>query len=233
LPPETDPAMQPDMRRIGKRVRELREKLSMDQKNFGGLIGVDQATISRWEHDRQTPEGEALLSLSRLAQTSVEEFLGTAELRPAFLEGVRLMGKVQAGDWVEAWEYPKEDQAEISVIQNEKFRGIQRFGLEVCGPSMNQIYPERTIIICARVEDLGRDPVHGERVIVERKRSDGLIEMTCKEFVIDPASGKAWLWPRSNQPEYAQPIPIPEPETGNGIEAVRIIAIVTGSYRNE
>lgn len=225
--------MQPDMSRIGKRVRELRDSLKVNQAAFGRLVGVDQATVSRWESDTQRPEGDALLNLAKLAKKSVEEFLGTAELRPAKIEDVSVIGKVQAGEWVEAWETPLDDQFEVGVVQNPKYRGFRRFGMEVCGPSMNLIYPEGSIVICVRFSDLAREPVTGERVLVERQRHDGLVEITVKEYVVDPATKKVWLWPRSDRPEFAQPIPLPEPENGNGIEDVRIIALVTGSYRDE
>jgi repressor LexA len=225
--------MHPDMSRIGKRVRELRNSLKLTQGPFGRLLGVDQATVSRWESDAQMPESEVLLAIAKLAKKSVEEFLGDSELRPTKIEDVKVIGKVQAGEWVEAWLAPEDDQFEVTVVQNPKYRGLKRFGLEVVGPSMNKIYPEGSFLLCVRFADLGRGAENGERVVVERHRSDGLIEVTVKEYVLDVATQRVWLWPRSDRPEFAQPVPLPTPEDGNGIEDVRITALVTGSYRNE
>jgi repressor LexA len=225
--------MQPDMRRIGSRVRELRASLKLTQTRFGKLLGVDQATVSKWERNIQMPEGEALLALAKLSKKPVEEFLGNVELRAAKVEDVSVIGRVQAGEWIEVWEYPSEDQFEILVTPSKKYRGFKRFGLEVIGPSMNLVYPEGTIIVCVRLEDLGREPIDKERVVVERKRSDGLLEVTCKEWLRDPKTGFVWLWPRSDHPEYTQPFQLPIPEDGNGIEDVRITAVVTGYYTDE
>jgi transcriptional regulator with XRE-family HTH domain len=225
--------MHPDMRRIGARVRELRKSLKLNQARFAKLIGVDQSTVSKWENNAQTPEGEALLALAKLAKKTVEEFLGDTELKPMRVEDVLVIGKVQAGEWMEVWEYPPEDQFEISVPPSRKYRGYKRFGLEVVGPSMNLVYAEGTFILCARLDDLGRSPVDGERVIVERMRADGRVEVTVKEWQTDPKTGTVWLWPRSSDPEYTQPYRLPKPEDGNGIEAIRVTAIVTGRYSDE
>lgn len=225
--------MQPDMRRIGSRVRELRNGMKLTQAKFGKLVGVDQSTISNWERNEQTPEGEALLTLAKLAKKPVEEFLGNVELRPAKVQDVSVIGRVQAGEWIEVWEYPPEDQFEILVTPSKKYRGLKRFGLEVVGPSMNLVYPEGTIIICVSLDDLGRFPNDKERVVVERRRSDGRLEVTCKEWLRDPKTGEVWLWPRSDDPAYAQPFQLPSPEDGSGTEDIRVTAIVTGHYGEE
>lgn len=225
--------MHPDMRRIGSRVKELRRSLNLTQAEFGKRIGVDQATVSNWERNKQMPEGEALLAIAKLSKKPVEEFLGNVELRPTKVEDVAVIGRVQAGEWIEVWEYPPEDQFEITVPPNHNYRGLKRFGLEVVGPSMNLIYPEGTIILCVPIEDLGREPRDKERVIVERKRSDGLVEVTVKEWLRDPATGVVWLWPRSDDPRFAQPYQLPLPENGNGIEGVRVVAVVAGRYSDD
>lgn len=230
---EKKPTMQPDMRRIGSRVKELRRSLGLTQAQFGKRIGVDQATVSNWERNKQMPEGEALLAIAKLSKKPVEEFLGNVELRPTKVEDVAVIGRVQAGEWIEAWEYPPEDQFEISVPPHRNYQGLKRFGLEVVGPSMNQVYPEGTVILCVRIEDLGREPNDKERVVVERKRSDGLVEVTVKEWLRDSKTGVVWLWPRSDDPQFTQPFRLPVPEDGNGIEEIKVIAVVAGRYSHD
>ena len=70
----------------------------------------------------------------------------------------------------------------------------------------------------------------GQRVIVERHRTDGTIEATVKEYMLSD-DGRQWLVPRSNQPEFQMPIPANDP--GEGVAEVRVVAVVVGSYRPE
>lgn len=218
----TDPA--------AKKIRELRKSLKLNQGPFGTLIGVDQATVSRWESGAQKPEIEAVRALAKLAGTDVEDFLGNAEVRGSKVDEVEVMGKVQAGEWVEALERPREERFTILATANSRYAGIKRFGLEVVGPSMNEVYPEGTVLVCAHIEHTRKPPQHGQRVIVERKRADGLREITVKEYQV--LDGQIWLIPRSTHPAFKAPLQL-TPAGEHDVEEVRVIAIVTGRYQDE
>lgn len=51
---------------IAKRVKSVRTRLGENQTAFGRRFGVDQSTISKWEHGAQTPEPRALDRLAGL-----------------------------------------------------------------------------------------------------------------------------------------------------------------------
>lgn len=221
--------MQPDMSRVGRRIRQLRNKLGLKQAAFGRLVGVDQSTVSRWESDTHPPEGEPLLRLARLAGTTVEEFLGESELKPRDVKEVLVIGRVQAGVWVEHPEFPEDEKYPLAMPTSPKYRSFPQFALEVVGPSMNEIYPEGSVILCVKFDDLGRGPQPEERVVVQRYRKDGLVEVTVKEWTVDD-QGRVWLMPRSTHPEYRAPMPLPHPEDGNGTEDVKIWALVIGRF---
>lgn len=87
---------------------------------------------------------------------------------------------------------------------NPKYRGLEPIALEVRGPSMNRVYPHSTIVICVAYIDLGREPVHGERVVVQRRRGD-VVEASVKEYRRD-GDGTPRLWPLSTHPEHQAPI---------------------------
>lgn len=169
------------------------------------------------------------------------------------LEPVMVLAAVQAGLWRDAVEWPVEDQFAISVPVDERYPGARRFGLEVRGASMDRLYPVGTILICVPFIDIGTVPDTGDHVVCVRRNHDGLVEATVKEFVVDERD-RVWLWPRSNQPEFQQPLQL---ETGNipvaheisdppatvhagffqieegEIPTIQIAALVTGSYRRE
>ena len=62
----------------GEEIHFLRLHLGMSAKEFAALVGVDQSTLSRWEHDRQriSPTNDRLIRLiidSLLKQQPLDE----------------------------------------------------------------------------------------------------------------------------------------------------------------
>jgi SOS-response transcriptional repressor LexA len=145
------------------------------------------------------------------------------------LTRVRVTAHVAAGDWrlEEEWADPGE-QYDVWTPQLG-FNGLRRHGLEVRGNSMNRVYPEGTVVVYVNIHELGREPRHGERVIVRRTRIDGLKEATCKEYRL--VDGLIWLWPLSDDPLHQTPINPANP--GQDIESVDIIGLVISSVRPE
>jgi repressor LexA len=212
------------------KVRLLRKKLKLNQLAFAELVGVTQPTVSRWERGQDEPQGENLVKLASLAGERVEEFAGYGDSPEIKVKRVTVVGAVQAGVWVEAVEWTLGERYEVSWSPDGKFDAYAKFGLRIRGSSMNQIYPDGAVIICVKFYDLGgRDPRHGERVVVYRRRGNGLLEATVKEFVID--KGRMWLVPRSHDLEHQSPMPFPPDDRGT--ESVEIHALVVGSYTPE
>jgi SOS-response transcriptional repressor LexA len=95
-----------------------------------------------------------------------------------------VIGQVKAGVFAEAWRWPEEDWEGFTGRADLGVPVQQRFGLRVSGDSMNQVYPDGTILEC--IEYDGRDIESGKRVIVQRTKVDGSVEATVKELVRDP-----------------------------------------------
>jgi transcriptional regulator with XRE-family HTH domain len=225
--------MDEGMSRVGRRIFELRRALGLNQGAFAKVVGVEQATVSRWESDKQIPEAPALVKMAKMANQSVEDFLGQVEITTAFTVNIPVIGAVQAGAWVEAVEWPPDKQYSVTVIYRQELAGKRRFALEVRGPSMNRLYPPGTILDCVSTYDVASPLGSGQRVIVERVRADGAREASCKEYVVDQ-EGRTWLWPRSDDPEHQQPLRyLPDSDRRNGVESIEITALVVGSYRPE
>ena len=51
---------------ISHRIKEIRRKLNLSQKDFADKIGVDQARVSRWEKEKSLPSSVYLTEISRL-----------------------------------------------------------------------------------------------------------------------------------------------------------------------
>lgn len=231
------------LRRIKDRLKAvgLSERQAVIQAN----VGID--FIRDMRRRGHSPKAEKLAALARVLQKPPSYFLEALEpdsvssLVPP-LRVVIVRGAVQAGIWQEAVEWPVEDRFSVTIPENMQYPDLDRFGLLVRGNSMDQLYPDGTIVLAIRFEDLGRLPRVGERVVVLRRSlRTGELEATLKEYGVD-RQGRHILWPRSTDPEFQTPIvlsgelPIGRPadmaETSDGME-LTISALVVGSYRPE
>lgn len=232
---------------------ELRRRMikaGYNQKGLARAAGLNETAVRDILKGRsRNPRSDTLEALGRVLGCTIDALRGNVPPEgPDALRKVRVIGSVQAGEWIEALEWPPSDWYVIDAPADDRFNGIQRFALEVKGASMNRVYAEGDIVICVRFDDIGRLPASGERIVVQRHNGQGMIEATVKEFVVD-RSGQTWLWPRSSDPRFQDPIAIPTappsldtpPPSAAGFgeppvdedQSIDIVALVIGSYRRE
>lgn len=60
----------------GKRIRALREKKGITQRELADLLGVTDAAVSKWEHGKNYPDITLLERLSEVLGCKVSELLG-------------------------------------------------------------------------------------------------------------------------------------------------------------
>ena len=58
------------------RVRELRKRAGMAQKELVAAVGVSQPTVSEWEQNKKDPSGERLEKLEEIFRVSKSVILG-------------------------------------------------------------------------------------------------------------------------------------------------------------
>lgn len=204
------------------RLARLRKAKGFTQSSLAERLGVEQPTVQRWESGKREPSLAQLFELARALDVEPGNLLGDTTAAPL---GPRLFikGTVAAGVWREALELPAEDWTTFTgragVEADDKFR----FGLRVAGDSMDEVYPEGTILECVSV--FGHVEIKpGRRVIALREDGHGLVEATVKELVA--SEDGLWLVPKSSNPAH-QPFRLSD---GDGI---RIAAIVVASVRPE
>lgn len=136
-------------------------------------------------------------------------------------------GSVEAGVW-RASEYWNDERTFIIEGMPSPVPGAKRFGLVVAGRSMDLIYEPNTVLDCISIFDTKVQPQTGDHVIVECVRSDGLRELTVKEYRED--KGRYWLVPRSSNPQF-KPIEYDGPDAEHADESeIRVIAFVIAAY---
>lgn len=216
---------------VAKKIKNLRLSLGLNQTELADKLGVTQASVSRWEKGSM-PDADKLTQLAEMAGESIKSFIDEGTLPvpiSTVLNRLWVRGSVAAGVFASAYEWPQDDWTLYYGGKHIEAPDGARYGLRVDGDSMNQVYPPGTILDCVAIEHCA-DLESGQRVIVERRRFDGEVEATVKEYVVGD-DGTEWLVPRSYNPAFQSPISATEP--GEGIEEVRVVAKVVGSYRPE
>jgi len=214
---------------LSTRIQALRRKLGKNQAEFGALLGVNQATVSRWEKG-SIPDGVLLKRIAELGGIGLEALID-GDVRAA--QGgpqLYIKGEVAAGVWREAVEWDRGDWVPYQGGSHFDAPQDARFGLRVIGESMNDVYPPGTVLDCVATIHADIRTYHsGQRVIVCRRRYSGEIEATVKELLFD--GDQVWLVPKSRNPAFQAPILLNGPD--DEIEETTIIAVVKGSYRPE
>lgn len=214
---------------LSQRIRLARRTMGLNQAQFAKKLGVNQATVSRWESGT-TPDFDSLGRIAKLTNVDIKTLVN-ADLNPVNPgPSLFIKGEVAAGVWKEAFEWDRSEWMPYYGGSHIDYPTEARFGLVVSGESMNEIYPPGTVLDCVSCLHAGIDKVNsGQRVIVLRRKFSGEVEATVKEYL--ETDDGAWLVPKSKNPAFQQPIPLHD--GNNTIEETTIIAVVKGSYRPE
>ena len=161
---------------------------------------------------------------------AMDGFDDQAPPAPSAVDGSNLVvnGSVEAGAWREGRSWNDERRFSIEGMPSP-LPGAKRFGLVVTGRSMDLVYEPGTVLDCVSIFKDGVAPQDGDHVIVERARSDGLRELTVKEYQVE--DGRFFLMPRSTRAEFSERIEIGEPDRDHtGDDHVTVIAFVVADY---
>lgn len=219
------------------RLRELHQHRK-SQRGLAQALGLAPARVSeiiQGTRRLQVEELDRVATYLEWPRARVEAYYAAGgelvanSLDAGQIGSLMVVGVVQAGVWREALEWAPEDWRPAPIAPDSRFPRQRQFGLEVRGPSMNEEYPEGSVVICVRLFELGRDPVHGEHVICQRRSSEG-VETTIKELRRGD-DGSFWLWPRSSDPNFQAPWHLAPPRQDDDNDDVRIVALVVGSYK--
>jgi len=244
-----------------KRIAERLKAANLSERKALMKSGAGMDFVRDIRRRGHNPRVDKLSKLARTLETPLSYFtdavVGEAEqgdLQPSLmLSRVNVIGAVQGGAWVEAIEWDPGEWWDVTIPADDRFPGINRFGLLVRGDSMDRLYPDGTIVIVVRFNDLGRTPEAGEKVVVLHRSEDGgEFEATIKEYQVD-AQGRRLLWPRSSDPNFQTPFILPagdlvlaegterlpriarasNTEDAAGVPDLMVAGLVVGMYRRE
>ena len=155
-----------------KKVRELRTKRGISQKEFASILQVPPNTYNQWENGKRQPDPEMLAQIAEYFDVSIEYLIGkdTSSRRP---KGVKIpvLGIVPAGIPVEAIE----DILDYEEIPEHMASTGEFFGLKIKGDSMLPKICDGDIVIVRKQPDVES----GETAIIMANGD----EATCKKVV--------------------------------------------------
>lgn len=213
------------------RLKEFRKRKGLTLEEVAGLMGMSSAQVSRIENGKSDTVLAKLHEFAVLYDCSPADLI-SEDMPTVPLTRVMVRGEVQAGAWRESYELDPDEWREVLVpALPPEYKNA--FGVTVKGDSMNEVYPEGTTLVCIPLGDYPGVPQHGDHVIIRRRNALGEYETTVKEM--RRINGHVWLYPRSTNPEFLQPIEVPLTENDSShaghpeIEVIAIVAHFIGS----
>lgn len=166
-----------------ERLKELRLKFGLTQKQLAEILGVDRTAVVKYETNRNGPSSETLEQLADYFGVTVDYLLGrdtSSEAVSSSTNGIKIpvLGDVAAGIPIEAIT----DIIDYEEIPESMALAGEYFGLRIKGRSMEPQMVEGDVVIVRRQEDVESGEiavvlVNGESATVKRikKRDDGIV----------------------------------------------------------
>lgn len=222
-----------ELKQILSRVDQRLDALNLSSTAASLKAGLSRDAIRNMRRsvDNKASAGVSTKTIAALApvlETTVEWLLVGAPKSPeTAFQSIEVKGAVEAGVMKEAIEWADTDRYTINVPLPEIYEMVKPFALEVRGPSMNKVFPDGSIIICATMYALGEEVMDGKRYVVQRSDNSHSYEATVKTLKFNEG-GEAWLWPESTNPEYQTPVKI----SGKDGEEIVILARVIAFFQS-
>jgi SOS-response transcriptional repressor LexA len=212
------------MSRMKLRIKAVLKKQGKTAIWLANELGVNRVTMSKYMTGKLPVTIDLLQKIADILEVPADILV----VEVPDMRTVMVVGAVQAGEWAESYEWPDEEEHYgVAVPRNEISPRLTLTGLEVRGQSMNQVYPEGTVIVIDKRIETAEDLEVGRRYVVERQ-DGGLCEATVKTLVQD-SEGRLWLRPETTEPGF-ESIPLFD---GDEAQTIRIVGRVRYSVHRE
>lgn len=128
--------------------KELRKSKKITQIELSRHLGVNQATISKWENDSSFPDYPTLIKIAKFYNVSTDYLIGDND-NYSESKKIPVLGVIPAGIPIEAIE----DIIDYEEISRSLSKTGTFFALKVKGNSMSPQIEENDILIIKQQED--------------------------------------------------------------------------------
>lgn len=146
---------------------------------------------------KKTLKADEMLEIMAILRPKIDDEL--PPLTAASEDEMEVVGRVQAGLWLETYISDDEERETIPVARDPRFPEAEQYAVKVVGDSMDEETPDGSYAICVNFAESGLTQKPGMIVHVERIRPDQS-EATLK--AIDFEDGRFILRPKSRNPVY-------------------------------
>ncbi len=212
-------------------LRRLMVAAGFNQKSLARAAELNETAVRDILKGRsKNPRIDTLDALAKTLRCPVSALRGHDEQSGNYdrVERVEVVGALGIEGSAVSVAWPADLRYSIDVPKDHRYQGVPRFALEVAGQTIEQFHEDHSIVVCIRIERLGRAIEQGERVIAEIAKPGGEPEFAVMKYIID-ADDQAWLWPQPGEGEQQKPIRL-DPHTQS---KAKTVALVVGSYRQE
>jgi SOS-response transcriptional repressor LexA len=196
---------------------EVHERLAIARERAGfetaaeaaRALGVKEQTYYAHENGNSGLRAVVAERYAKRFKVSLDWLLtGLGEVSPSGavpyeieVAGLPLLGSIQAGHWVETTGADLGTPEMVPVVRDPRFPHAAQYCLRVVGDSMDEDYPEGSLVTCVAFADSGLRLAEGMIVHVERQRDAGqLVEITLK--AVERRRGTLMLVPHSSNPAH-------------------------------
>lgn len=135
-----------------------------------------------------------------------------------------IRGEIAADIWREQFFWPEERWIRMPIARNRVDYGESYF-LQVASEEMNEVYKVGTVVELVSLGKFTGDLSPGNRVVLLRSNTDGLVEVSCRELVAY-GDGVVKAITRSTNPQFQKrPLPLKWP-----IEPGAVVKTVSGDW---
>ena len=177
------PLLDDNRTRIGINIKNLRESAKLTQAELATRIDWSQPTIYRWERGMSAPNVEAIMAVCKFFNIKEEDLLRSPDITDSSVRHIEIIGELQAGAFSTDIEWDFDQRIVRPVPLDSDLKDTPLSGWVVRGDSMDQIYPDKSVVYIAPISNV--KVRNGDVVMVIRRDVAGQREATLKEYVAE------------------------------------------------
>jgi len=209
---------------VAERIRALAKA-----RKLAGYTKVHEVTINRLALGKAKLTQDWMKMLGEIYSVPAHEIIHAPDASaPQNLIVVRVIFALEGGKFRRDAELPEKEQFDIMIPSDQQLKESRLYSGEIRGPSFNLRYPEKSVVVLSRIEQVPGEIVEGRRYHVRVTDGAGMVEDSIKTLSRDD-TGRYWLKPESDHPAHQEWMPL----GGNDKIKVEIIGRVRGVFFRE
>jgi transcriptional regulator with XRE-family HTH domain len=161
-----------------QQLKELRERKGFTQKQLAKMVGVTQGYLSKLESGEERSGRASFALISKIAKVLDVPANQVLSWNLTNEEIIKVIGQAAAGAWVKNPFWIESRQYTIGSVSDDRFPGVERFGLEVNATDSDR----KSVAVLVPIEHLPGPLDIGRQYLVQRRNDIGESELTIRQL---------------------------------------------------